>query len=452
VKSIITIFLVAFLLGSKVFAQTTKTPSSSPLLNIQMDADSIQRELLSKTDSLLPKNTNVAAPDLSNRAVEKSVAFQDSIQGQLSKRADSGKAVVDEKFSKLDSLAKLEIASPAPEISSPIKVPDNEVGLGEHIPEIDNLEDNIIPETKELMPSEISVGEGEVGDVSKEIADLNEKVGTINQGDLNQVTEAPALAEDKLMQTDQLSGFKEASESTTAVKEQFKESLNAPTELPALGQRRPLKVMVDHFVDKPEVINQGMEELNKLQKKYGDVPDSRYLPKRRKNPEREKPFIERMIFGNAFEVQQVSPKWTGVRTWPHVGFKFSDRFRSSIGFTYEFDLAPRQIEYRKVDSPFGFRASAAYKLVGTNFVVVEGGTFDSELRGNQPPIHTKPESHDLSRYIKLGVLRNMKITKRLDWTVQYLLSAEEIKNFTFQGSEFRCGVQYCFVKKSDKEK
>src|SRR5690606_22116912 len=184
--------------------------------------------------------------------------------------------------------------------------------------------------------------------------------------------------------------------------------------------------------------------------KYHSVTDVRYLPKRRTNPEKGKPFIERLILGTGFHTDNRDTKWTSVDISPYAGYKFSDRFRAGIGGTYRVAVDVRDFEFSRTDKTFGYRAFGNYRIFNGLYAHLEVQALKTtipswfsnrlNLRDAHEPVWV-PMAY-------VGIMKSYSLGRRLQGQTQLLYDFLAVsRNFDFNKITFRFGLEYKLQKK-----
>ncbi|MEJ7646543.1 MAG: hypothetical protein WKF87_18235 [Chryseolinea sp.] len=201
------------------------------------------------------------------------------------------------------------------------------------------------------------------------------------------------------------------------------------------------RILVDQFAGKTKEIKSGMEQLSKYQKKYHSLADTRKLPKRPTTSLTGRPFVERLIPGVSFQLDKISPEWTGLNFSPYIGYQFSDRFKAHVGGTYRACIDIQGMEYNKLDNGIGFRAFANYKVVGNASVHIEGEIMKYSILSKVTTGY-KLDNQGRCKSINFGISRTFALTKRFDWNIQILYNVLALRHLTFEQSTFRFGAQY----------
>jgi len=327
------------------------------------------------------------------------------------------------------------------EFESKLQIPEIDTALpdGLTIPATDNIAsavpDNIVPDDIDALNS-----------LAEDIGKLPEDISITS----------PSLSseaiENELASIDQVNAFKTVSEKATIENITPPEAGMAmklgaqPEDAKEVVTRRAMKVITNQLDGKETLIQQTVTDVLDKKPEIPSIDEVRGVKVKRVNPEKDKPFIERAIFGTNFHVKQYIPEWTGVTWSPYVGYKFSDRFRTSIGVSHHFELNVKPVETRSVRAPFSMRVNAGYMIVGNTFFFAEYEYFNKS--GYALTLRTGAKDIPFS----VGLFRSFHISKSLKWNALYLLPVEEIKDFTFNSSVFRFGIEYMvFARKKEEE-
>jgi hypothetical protein len=123
---------------------------------------------------------------------------------------------------------------------------------------------------------------------------------------------------------------------------------------------------VNHFAGKEQELKTAMDKVSKLKQKYSNVKSLADLPKRRPNPLKDKPWIERIIPGLNYFIQ--NKHYTLVDFNPYIGWRFNPRLTASIGWNERIGISNYTFETKKYDRTFGVRTSVSYLWThGINF-------------------------------------------------------------------------------------
>jgi hypothetical protein len=108
------------------------------------------------------------------------------------------------------------------------------------------------------------------------------------------------------------------------------EKMKDPEALKEEVKQQAVKKAVNHFAGKEEVLQSAMEKMSKYKMKYESLNSLSELKKRPPNAMRDKPFIERIVPGVAFQILRKGDLFLDV--YPYIGYRISGRLTSGIGW------------------------------------------------------------------------------------------------------------------------
>ena len=120
------------------------------------------------------------------------------------------------------------------------------------------------------------------------------------------------------------------------------------------------KEVPDYFTGQEEKLQAGVAKLEKLKRKYGSIPDSRYLPKHVPSDMKDKPIIERIVPGINFQLFQLS-NLTMTDLSPFAMYKFTSRLRVGPGATYRLQFN-KKVQPVHTHDAFGYRVMTDYNV------------------------------------------------------------------------------------------
>lgn len=223
--------------------------------------------------------------------------------------------------------------------------------------------------------------------------------------------------------------------------EQYQEMLNQiKKEKGAISGIDIKKELPDPFLNKEEKLQLGIAELDKLKRKYIDIPDSRYLPKRVPNAMKGKPFKQRFVPGFNFQLLDGS-KW-GVDLMPYFVYKVSGRLRLGLGFDYR--LVSDNQTFFSSAQVFGFRVLGDVRMYGTWYFHLEGEWLHFDRQNtSQTRFISDPTVHEWGDRLNIGILRTYKVSRRFNGTFQALYYAGDWKSFPqTRNTSIRVGFEY----------
>lgn len=336
--------------------------------------------------------------------------------------------------------------SPIPEISG--------VHEGIHLPDL-----NLSPATVPAIPQVAAPGVAlpvnplttDLGGTTRIVKGITENVDAIavegkklREGDIQTLAEKKAL--DQLQQLEPLQSAAGEIKSAETLKQQG-EVLNQLGDQERIAEKAK-EEFVDHLAGKEDIVQKDMEDISKLQVKYRDVADSRFLPKRPPNPMKGKPFVERLIPGMSFQMFQGSG--FAVDMAPFIGYRFSGAISAGIG------------GYRRVAYFSGSDALTLLDYYGarlyTQVRVIKKLCAHVELERYKPSTDNTtfppmPDATAWSTKLNVGANYRYKINKRLNGNFLIMYDMIQLKQFpNSSGSSVRFGIDYQVRKKRSKEK
>ena len=291
-----------------------------------------------------------------------------------------------------------------------------------------------------------------VGDVTEEVKVYKDKINGFPDASVNN-DKIIERFEKELLEVKEIDALQNGSQAMEKVKQQVEGitgNLKDQEKLKEEIKTKTKKQFVDHFAGHQDKIESEIKSMEKLQRKYHSVADVRYLPKRRTNPEKGKPFVERLIIGTSVQIDRKDPKWTGMDVSPYGGYKFSDRFRMGVGGTYRVTFDAKTFEFMEQNRVYGFRTFGNYRIFNGWFGHLEFETLKMKI----PPAYASllaSKNYEGTRWTPMayvGLFKTFGISKHFQGQTQVLydfLKVEE--NFHFNKVAFRCGFEYKIITK-----
>lgn len=313
------------------------------------------------------------------------------------------------------------------------------------------VQDNDITKEVSGIKGKISNAEGaleKIDNYSKEIKEVKEN-GLGEADELKK--EAEKRAQEELLKQDAMTDLAAANKDVVKsrnILEQYQDMLVSMKDkdkaMDAAKDMMRDQNMADPFINKQQNLKAGIEQLDKLKKKYGTIADSRYLPKRAPNPMKGKPFRERIVPGVSFQV------FTGDRTaidfQPYVAYKLTGRFRPGIGASYRAAFQFKK-PFAQYDEVYGYRVFNDFRLYGTFFLHTEGEwlhfSSSAKLRYRFP---ADKDFGDWQFKCNAGLFRTYTINKRLTGQFQVLYNVADLTRFPQnKNTSMRFGLEYKFM-------
>jgi hypothetical protein len=252
--------------------------------------------------------------------------------------------------------------------------------------------------------------------------------------------------EDRMMKTKEMQDLKAETKTANALKDQAKALKNKKSS-PDSAKTMLKKKFVDHFAGKEEVVQKNLEDIAKVQLKYGTFADSRVLPKRPPNEMKGKPFIERLVPGITLQVFKQGE--VSVDVAPFVGYRFSGHISAGIG-------GYRRLTYFEKSDHLSAVRCYGYRLFGSVKVIQSFNAYtDIEyFNNNAKPSNSQQRAYfDSSQHWKwnLGIQKRYSLGKNFFGHFILLYNLVKIKKFpNTEGASVRFGVDYQIKNKKRK--
>lgn len=317
------------------------------------------------------------------------------------------------------------VALPATDISMPaldVALPTDAVVSG--APNLGLPSGDISNATNPLagaLPESVAGLSEHVPSLPGELPTLSQHAPTLSgQVPLDQVSNIIPTNIDAL--TPELEGRAEALAGTTGVTDQMQLANGAMPALPADEElakeelkSQAQKVAVNHFAGKEDQLQQAMDKLAVLKKKYGSFQSLADLPKKVPNPMSSKPFVERLVPGLLFQVGRNDNWLFDINLY--LGYRFTGRITAGAGWNQRIAYNGDANTFQSQPVIYGPRAYGEYDI-GKGF----SGRLELEYMNTYvPPQFASNPDNPAGREWVFGTLAGMKksytITRRLKGTV-----------------------------------
>lgn len=281
--------------------------------------------------------------------------------------------------------------SPSSNLSNPLPGIDAKLpagSLGGISPDVNGLETGSLPAgvpktdvgiDKLNLPGKDIVGNiGKVGEITNNVSGYQEDIKDIGTGNLDKVEQLPDVLESKLGGMSEVAGVKEQIEAVPDYKAMMEKWNSDPEVAKEMALSKAKEVAVNHFAGHEEQLKTVMEQLSKLKSKMPDPEGVVDLFSKRKNPMKEKPFIERIVPGFSMQFQKQGSYWLDLN--PSVSYKISGRFVAGLGWNerlaYDFDETCWDSE----NHIYGLRALVHFKVKENFWLKGEVESMNSPVR------------------------------------------------------------------------
>jgi hypothetical protein len=201
------------------------------------------------------------------------------------------------------------------------------------------------------MPNELS----QATDITKQAGQYTGDLKNISTGNLGDVKTLETKAAD-------VSGLNEIT-GQTKVLDGYKDQvgqLQDPSATKEQAVQKVQEVAIDHFAGKEEVLRKAMDQVAKYKEKYSSLQSLEDAKKRRPNAMRGKPIRERLLPGIGFQVHRKNDLLVDFN--PHLGYRFSGRFTSGMGWNQRWAYDQKKDRFHSRNRIFGPRAYAELNL------------------------------------------------------------------------------------------
>ncbi|MCU0397613.1 MAG: porin family protein [Cyclobacteriaceae bacterium] len=273
------------------------------------------------------------------------------------------------------------------------------------------------------LPDEIKIPSFRVNELSNSLPGIQDKnlPGVSSEwksriGDLSQVN---GVATD-LPSTEQILKAVEGKAS-----EEFIEQIGALPEMPSIpSTEQETKAMmldqgknelVNHFAEQQEVLQEAMNQISSLKRKYSSVQSIYQINKRSRNAMHDRPFVERLVPGLSIQFQQRNEYWVDLN--PYLGYRFNGRLTAGLGWNYRiaYNFDARQIN--KASTVYGIRLYGEYEIK-------QGIKPRLEIESMNTPVRTLPDQKYNHREwvfsAMVGLKKEYRISKQVLGNAQVL--------------------------------
>jgi hypothetical protein len=335
--------------------------------------------------------------------------------------------------------------------SQEVKKIENELKQIENVPKQELNSTGVSKEINEAKKDakEVSALEKKADDYKKDIKEIKkgdkEKINTLEKDAEKQVeksatnvSEIKDLKKEETIVQTQKNAFQQYEDMVSNLKKEngLKEVKNIST-----------KALPNPLVGQESKLQAGIAQLDKLKKKYHNIPDSRTILRRIPNEMRGKPLKVRIVPGLGF--QWYPGKQTGMDLSSYLMYRLTGRLRLGLGYSDRlvFDSKNWNMSSGHVQA---MRLMTDYRLIPTlNLHVEEEWTHYDLSAQNIYRTLNDPPLKEWNVKLNMGVLKSYKISRRIDGQMQLLYNTLDLSNFPqTKNTAIRFGFEYKFgVKK-----
>lgn len=402
--------------------------------SVNQSASAKQAKLQSKIDSLT--TLNLPTLDLSRKLYSATEARTSKLK-ELESKWEKTKSKHTSSITELNLLppwdqgqqslvaatSKLDIKLPVPEANLPSLSMDQ--GLNVDLPGVESplgdLDVNT-PNLSNMKPEELNQVEGYSNDIKAV------KEGEVDEVIDNQLQNVDGVGELKAQQN----------------------QMEMPSLDQAKAKQRYLQMAkqsaMQHFAGKFDQVDNAMNNMSKLKKKYSSVQSIKNLPKRKPNEMRDKPFVERLV--PAFNLQLMQRNVWMLDFNPSLGYRFNSHFSTGIGWVQRWGYNFDSNEYAYEERMYGPRVYGEYELK-------QGFTFKLESDYVNALVRTlfdDPIGRDWVWNLKAGIKKEYRINKKINGNIQALYNViDPDKRSPYPRFNIRIGFDFGLKKRVKEE-
>jgi hypothetical protein len=214
---------------------------------------------------------------------------------------------------------------------------------------------------------------GEIGEIPgldelNGLSEVTEKAGAYGQelkeitggGNLGDAKELSGAVEKKAAA---VAGVGDLPSADGALEEMTKSPVPLPTSPDAAKDQAQQQVQqaVNHFAGKEKQLQEAMDKMSKLKKKYSSLNSLSEIPKKRPNEMRGKPLIERILPGLAMQFAGKGDE-IYMDLNPYAGYRFTGRLTAGLGWNHRIAFDTKNMWFTNNSPVYGPRAFGEFKI------------------------------------------------------------------------------------------
>ena len=318
--------------------------------------------------------------------------------------------------------SKLNIELPIPEANLPSLSLDQRLNLNVDLPGVENPLGDIdvnTPNLSNMKPKELNQLEGYAQDV-KAI-----KEGKVDEVIDNQLQNVEGAAELQAQQN----------------------QMDMPSLDEAKAKQQYLQMAkqaaMEHFAGRFDQVDNAMNSMSKLKKKYPSVQSIKNLPKRKPNEMRDKPFVERLV--PAFNLQLMQRHVWMLDVNPSLGYRINQHFCSGIGWVQRWGYNLDGHKYAYEERMYGPRVYGGYELKQGFAIKLEADYVNALVR----TLFGDPIGREWVGNLKAGLKKGYRISKKINGNIQALYNLiDPEKRSPYPRFNVRVGFDFGLKKKA----
>lgn len=214
-----------------------------------------------------------------------------------------------------------------------------------------------IPALGELNKAQGSLGE--IGSVTGQVAGYGADAKNIASGNLDEVKQLPTAAENKAAELADLQGMQKQTQVIDGYKDMVGKGNDPKALLKEQAKLQAPKLAKNHFKGQEAVLQDAMDKMTKLKKKYTQLTDLKNLPKHKPNAMKGKPLVERLIPGILLQIQKSDNAWLDYGVT--LGYLISGRLTTGLGWNERIAVTSK-FSFTDIDRVYGPRTYLDFKF------------------------------------------------------------------------------------------
>jgi hypothetical protein len=192
-----------------------------------------------------------------------------------------------------------------------------------------------LPELEKVKLDGLSENLNKVGEFKGQIDQYTKDVSSISQGKWEEVKNVDKLAEQKIMEREEMGIFQGQAAEAKLPAEQLLQQQKEDY-LKQKAKEEAEKVILDHFSGQKEKLNTARAKLNKYKGRYQEVKSVKELPKNPllRNPLKGKPWQERFVVGSIWQFYK--EEQFKMDLGPSIAYRVTDKLE--VGGAYQWRL------------------------------------------------------------------------------------------------------------------
>lgn len=170
----------------------------------------------------------------------------------------------------------------------------------------------------------------------------------------------------------------------------------------------------EHFAEKFDQVDNALQGMSKLKKKYNSVQSAKDLPKRRPNEMKDKSFVERLVPALGLQLMQRNIWMLDAN--PSLGYRFNQYFSAGVGWNQRWAHDFDKKRYRHDERLYGPRVYSEYKLKRGLGLRAESDYVNALIRTR----FNEPVGREWVWNVLAGLRKDYKISRNINGHLQLM--------------------------------